>query len=88
MAMKKSFTIELYPDTVAYLELLGDNIGARPDHVVEDVLKHLAQSAADGVRRPGAWERGWVAQAFGSSFEDKVEPEPERPWSVIPRKKA
>lgn len=29
------------------------------------VVAHLVHSAADGVRRPGAWERGWILQAFG-----------------------
>lgn len=32
---------------------------------VDRALVHMACSAADGVRRPGAWERGWVLQAFG-----------------------
>lgn len=32
---------------------------------VRSLLEHLAQSAADGVRRPGSWERGWLTQATG-----------------------
>jgi hypothetical protein len=36
--------------------------GQRP---VPDVLRYLAASMCDGVRRPGSWERGCVAQLFG-----------------------
>jgi hypothetical protein len=50
-------TIELDQNTVAYLKLL-DPSGP------EAALSHLAHSAADGIRRPGAWERGWLGQAF------------------------
>jgi hypothetical protein len=30
-----------------------------------DLIEHLARSAADGHRRPGSWERGWLTQATG-----------------------
>jgi len=30
-----------------------------------EVLAELTRYAADGVRRPGAWERGWIEEAFG-----------------------
>jgi hypothetical protein len=29
------------------------------------VLAYLVACASDGMRRPGSWERGWLAQAFG-----------------------
>ena len=51
-------TIELSDDAIAYLKLLDPRGGA------EGALTHLAHSAADGLRRPGAWERGWIGQAF------------------------
>jgi hypothetical protein len=50
-------TIELDDATIAYLKLLDP---AGP----EAVLGHLAASAADGLRRPGAWERQWLSMAF------------------------
>jgi hypothetical protein len=40
------------------------------DLQVSRVAAYLACSAADGVRRPGAWERGWVEQAFGPVPDD------------------
>lgn len=57
-------TIELSDHAVAYLECLAQShaIGSGK---VEDVLVHLAASAADGVRRPGAWENAWNVSAFG-----------------------
>ncbi len=35
----------------------------------EKALASLASHAADGVRRPGAWERGWIEQCFGELAE-------------------
>ncbi len=72
-----------------FLRVLGPAIGldlAADDvpKVLAKVIEHLAASAADGVRRPGAWERSWVEQAFGD-FSDKVEPDPEVRWHVRPR---
>ncbi len=48
------------------------------------VLEHLASSAADGVRRPGAWERGWVEQAFGGWNDELLETDPDAPWRRRP----
>lgn len=43
---------------------------------VENVIQKLVDHAAQGVRRPGAWERGWLMQAFGDEFEEKIEQDP------------
>ena len=43
----------------------GESEAIRDVEAVDRALVHLACSAADGVRRPGAWERGWIEQAFG-----------------------
>lgn len=43
---------------------------------VEHVLAKLADHAAQGVRRPGAWENEWIKQAFGNEFEDRIEQDP------------
>ena len=60
----KTFTIELSFETYRQLlHLIGAGI-TRPTSI-EEILKHLARCAADGVRRPGSWERSWVEQAFG-----------------------
>lgn len=50
-------TIDLNDDIAAYLNLLEPS-------GVEAALARLAHSAADGIRRPGAWEREWLSQAF------------------------
>jgi hypothetical protein len=58
---------------------------------VDRALVHLAASAADGVRRPGAWERGWIEQAFGelrtAPHRDGLpyHEEPARPPAGAPR---
>lgn len=33
--------------------------------IVTEVLTTLIAHAADGVRRPGAWERAWLNSVFG-----------------------
>jgi len=47
---------------------------------IRDAVAHLIYSAIDGMRRPGSWERGWLVQAFGSDFEDRLEADPDLPW--------
>jgi hypothetical protein len=83
---KRAITIELSEETAAYLDVLRHSAAMGGIGALEDVLLHLAQSAADGVRRPGAWERGWVGQAFGPGWEAHVEPHPTVRHYVIPRK--
>jgi hypothetical protein len=63
-------TIELTLETVTYLQVLVGAFGAAD---LEGVIEHLAHSAAAGIRRPGAWERGWLTQAFGDEWENKCE---------------
>jgi hypothetical protein len=41
---------------------------------VEDVIEKLIDHAQQGVYRPGAWERGWLVQAFGDEWENHLEP--------------
>jgi hypothetical protein len=72
-------TIEIDDTTAAYLRVLSDD--GRP----EQVLERLAGHAADGVRRPGAWEREWVIQAFGDDWEDKVTQDPAVRFYVVPK---
>jgi hypothetical protein len=59
------FVVELDDDDVVQLERLiaedtWDDFGS-----IDAVLYHLARHAADGVRRPGSWERGWLTQVTG-----------------------
>lgn len=68
----KKITIELATETVIYLQALAGD-GAP---TLEDVIEHLAHSAAAGIRRPAAWERRWLMQAFGDDWEAKCEQVP------------
>jgi hypothetical protein len=78
-AEKVPFTVRLHPSVVRYLAIIT------PDASVVSVLEHLAASAADGVGRPGSWERPWLVSAFGSEWTMLVEPDPECSWRVRPR---
>lgn len=86
-ALGGEITIQISAAAAELLELLtrGEHAPARD---LPGVLRHLVASAADGIRRPGSWERGWVLQAFGDSFEAHVEPDPECRWQVRPRREA
>lgn len=83
----RKITIEVSEETVELLEVLARS-AAVPTGGVEEVLRHLAYSAADGVRRPGAWERSWIEQAFGGDWHAHVEKVPGVPWNVRPKKKS
>lgn len=54
--------VELDDRPRAILAALGESHGHKD---VASVLAYLAHSMADGVRRPGSWERACVAQLFG-----------------------
>jgi hypothetical protein len=48
-------------------------------------LQYLLGCVADGVLRPGAWERGWLEQAFGDEWRKRLEVDPDVPWHQRPR---
>lgn len=86
-----NITLRLKPQTARLLEVLAasDAVGSKRDvallhEKVADVVYHLAMSAAEGVQRPGAWERAWVAQAFGGGWEQRLEPDPQATWRQRP----
>lgn len=60
-------TIEIPDQAFDLLLALGDPV---------DVLARLADHAAQGVRRPGAWESDWIRKCFGSEFESNLEVDP------------
>jgi hypothetical protein len=61
-------TLEIDDTTVNLLATLSEN-GSVPE-----VLETLIDHAAQGVYRPGAWEREWLCQVFGDDSVDKLEP--------------
>jgi len=86
--VKRQVLLELDEESYQLLRVLKQSpalVGTVARGVV-DVLQHLVASAADGVRRPGAWERGWIEQSFGEVNEDAIEQDPEVEWYVRPRR--
>jgi hypothetical protein len=61
-------TLEIDDTTASLLAILSD------DGSVTEVLETLIDHAAQGVYRPGAWERAWLCQVFGDEFIEKLEP--------------
>ena len=61
-------TIELSPEVARLLAVLSSTGD------VESVVSELIDHAQQGVYRPGAWERGWLEQAFGDDWQEKLEP--------------
>ena len=68
----KQITIDVADTVVALLEVLTK--GECAPQSVEDVVLKLIDHAQQGVYRPGAWERGWLLQAFGDDWTAYLEP--------------
>jgi len=67
------------PDWMAArLNVLIDPERGLPDltAVVDTLLDHAQQ----GIYRPGSWERLWLEQAFGDSWQARLEPDPSTPF--------
>lgn len=77
-------TLEVDRSDVRYLRLLADD-DVPAGQEVASVLSSLASSIADGMRRPGAWEREVVMQLFGDDFTEKLMTDPRCDFYEIPR---
>lgn len=69
--------LDIDGDAADALAMLGTTsavacVGDRRARILA-AIRHLIASAADGVLRPGSWERGWLIQAFGD-----IDTEPHR----------
>jgi hypothetical protein len=84
-ATRRTITVEVSEGTYALLAVLGKSYAVGRNGDVEAVVRHLLHSAADGVRRPGSWERSWIAQAFGDDWEESLEVDPDAEWRRRPR---
>ena len=79
--MRRTIPIEVSEETYAYLEVLArEHWGS-----VRDVVGYLVQSAADGVRRPGSWERPWIEQCFGDDFTKHLQQSSTCEFYDVPR---
>lgn len=67
----KRITIDIDATVYALLEVLTR--GESAPQSVEDVVLKLIDHAQQGVYRPGAWERGWLIQAFGDDWTGYLE---------------
>lgn len=74
-------TLDITDHVAELLGVLGPT-GQPIDIQVEAVVCALVDHAQQGVYRPGAWERGWLMQAFGEEWTSRLEPgEPYYPGS-------
>lgn len=85
---RRKLTIEVSQSTYDWLDVIAAhawalNHGSPRKATPEDLLLHLAASAADGARRSGSWERGWLQQCTGWDGEGAVA-DRESPWSLKP----
>lgn len=69
---RTTHTVSLHKHTEKYLAVLARHNGCS----IAEILAQLGNFAADGMRRPGAWERGWLAQAFADDWVDSLEQVP------------
>jgi len=71
-------TLELEEDVIELLAALRGPFAEDRGQLenARRALLHLVYSAADGMRRPGSWERGWLVQAFGDDFTERLERDP------------
>jgi len=83
----RSILVTVSAEDGALLDVLGKSIAMGGKGDARAVLQHLAASAADGVRRPGAWERQWVYTAFGDGWEGELEVVPGVPYFRRPKEK-
>ncbi len=70
--MAKTITVEVNDVVYGLLEALAR--GPYGQKTVEGVVSKLIDHTQQGVYRPGAWERAWLAQAFGDDWIEGLEP--------------
>jgi hypothetical protein len=71
-----SITLELPKRIADLLSVL--TIGEYAPGDLRGVLMELIDHAQQGIYRPGAWERGWLEQAFGTEWQSGLEPDTEQ----------
>lgn len=71
----KKITVEVSDEVYALLEVLTKGDSWRAEETVEGVVEELIDHAQQGVYRPCAWERDWLAQVFGEDFVQYLEPD-------------
>ena len=73
--------LELNRESLRFLAVLAENGDPRV------TIMDLIRAAVEGLRRPGSWEREWLARAiydFDSLVEIGLEPDPKCEWHLRP----
>lgn len=65
-------TVSLSAEQALYLRALGSS-SAMGGGSLDDIVRYILASVADGVRRPGSWERQCVLSMFGDFPEPNVD---------------
>lgn len=73
-------TIDVPDEMESLLEVVSGDSAAR-------TVQELALRAAEGVVRPGCWERPWLEQVFGCAWTAELEQDPEVHWHQRPRRR-
>lgn len=73
-------TIDVPDEMLPLLQLVGNGSA-------ETALLELIERAAQGVTRPGCWERPWLRQVFGDEWLSELEQDPEAYWRQRPRRR-
>lgn len=76
----RTVTIELTELESIWLDALTRCSDEYTPDTVEGVISTLVAHAADGVRRPGAWERSWIEQVFPLDEDPAVVVHCEHDW--------
>ena len=70
-------TVQLSDETIGLLAAAAFRREGTELERAKDALEFLAASVADGMRRPGAWEREVVVRIFGTDFLPRLERDPD-----------
>lgn len=75
--MTRTVTVKLPEDVARFLDLLPEGAAG--------ALAQLATSAAEGMQRPGSWEREWLAQAISEDeWAHRLVQDPAAHWRMMP----
>lgn len=64
----KKISIEIDDVRFSLLEVLTKSPDWRLGESVEQVISRIVDHVAQGIYRPGSWERGWLIQVAGDDF--------------------
>jgi hypothetical protein len=84
--MGKKITLDLDNDVVNLLAILGTSRATSGKRDPQEVIEMLIHHAADGVRRPGSWERNWLVSVFSDDWQEHLEQDETAHWRQRPKR--